>query len=120
MNGTRWSGENDANDSIKAELGRALDEARARLPDDVKLRRMWARAAQLDVGAREAFEGVAFEGDEGHMPTRRSRAPRWLGFVTGMASTAALAVACAVWLWPRHPSAPTVVAVRPVPAPERV
>ena len=111
MKGTRWTSEpprdEDVTDPVRAELGRALDEARKRLPDDVTLRRMWARAAQLE------GQGDALEADA---PVRRSRAPRWLGFVTGMASTAALAVACAVWLWPRHPSAPIAVAARPAPA----
>jgi len=105
VNGTRWTG--DESDSVTAELGRALDEARERLPDDVTLRRMWARAAQV--------EGMSAP-DELDVPARRARAPRWLGFVTGMASTAALAVACAVWLWPRHPSAPVAVATRTAPA----
>jgi len=105
VNGTRWTG--DENDPVAAELGRALDEARERLPDDVTLRRMWARAALAEGGGAP---------DELDAPVRRARAPRWLGFVTGMASTAALAVACAVWLWPRHPSAPVAVATRTAPA----
>ena len=105
MNGTRWTGHES--DAVTAELGRALDEARERLPDDVTLRRMWARAAQVEGGSAT---------DDLDVPVRRARAPRWLGFVTGMASTAALAVACAVWLWPRHPSAPVAVATRAAPA----
>jgi tetratricopeptide (TPR) repeat protein len=107
VNGTRWTG--NESDPVTAELGRALDEARERLPDDVTLRRMWAlaRAAQVEgLGATDDLD----------VPVRRARAPRWLGFVTGMASTAALAVACAVWLWPRHPSPPVAVATHATPA----
>ena len=109
MNGTRWTG--NETDPVAAELGRAIDEARERLPDDVTLRRMWARAAQVE------GLGAPNDADDLDVPQRRARAPRWLGFVTGMASTAALAVACAVWLWPRHPSAPVAVVARTAPAP---
>jgi ferric-dicitrate binding protein FerR (iron transport regulator) len=111
VNGTRWTG--NETDPVVAELGRAFDDARDRLPDDVTLRRMWARAAQVEV---EVVDGENAS-DDLDLPVRRARAPRWLGFVTGMASTAALAVACAVWLWPRHPSAPVVVAAHTTPAP---
>jgi tetratricopeptide (TPR) repeat protein len=71
----------DGDDPIAAELRRALDEAQQRVPDDVTLRRGWA-----------AFDS---------RPTAGRRATRLSWFAGGMASTAALALACAAWLWPR-------------------
>ncbi|HEY7375676.1 MAG TPA: FecR domain-containing protein [Polyangia bacterium] len=86
MNARGWP---DGDDPIAAELRRALDEAQQRLPDDVTLRRGWTA---IDSG-----------------PTARRRGARLSWFAGGMASTAALALACAAWLWPRNvesPSAP--------------
>jgi tetratricopeptide (TPR) repeat protein len=71
----------DGDDPIAAELRRALDEAQQRVPDDVTLRRGWAA---IDNG-----------------PTTRRRGARLSWFAGGMASTAAIALACAAWLWPR-------------------
>jgi FecR protein len=92
-------------DATKRELGAAFDEARARTPDDVTLRRMWARVAE-PVGEAAA---------DGELLVRAQRPPRWLWFAGGVASSAALAFALVAWLWPRHQ---TVVAARPVPAVE--
>jgi hypothetical protein len=91
-------------DAAARELGAALDEARANEADDVTLRRMWARVSQPALLA----------------PARASRPPRWLWFAGGVGTTAALALACAVWLWPRHEAAhgPATVAARvTLPAP---
>jgi tetratricopeptide (TPR) repeat protein len=71
----------DGDDAIAAELRRALDEAQRRVPDDVTLRRGWAA---IDT-----------------RPSAGRRAARLSWFAGGMASTAALALACAAWLWPR-------------------
>jgi hypothetical protein len=71
----------DGDDAIAAELRRALDEAQQRVPDDVTLRRGWAA---IDT-----------------RPSAGRRATRLSWFAGGMASTAALALACAAWLWPR-------------------
>src|SRR4029079_8698105 len=71
----------DGDDAIAAELRRALDDAQQRIPDDVTLRRGWAA---ID-----------------NRPTAGRRATRLSWFAGGMASTAALALACAAWLWPR-------------------
>ena len=71
----------DGDDAIAAELRRALDDAQQRIPDDVTLRRGWA-----------AIDNRATTG---------RRATRLSWFAGGMASTAALALACAAWLWPR-------------------
>jgi TolA-binding protein len=71
----------DGDDAIAAEVRRALDEAQQRVPDDVTLRRGWAA---IDT-----------------RPTAGRRAARLSWFAGGMASTAAVALACAAWLWPR-------------------
>ena len=71
----------DGDDAIAAELRRALDEAQQRIPDDVTLRR---GSAAIDT-----------------RPSAGRRAARLSWFAGGMASTAALALACAAWLWPR-------------------
>jgi TolA-binding protein len=71
----------DGDDSVAAELRRALDDAQERLPDDVTLRRGWAA---ID-----------------NQPASNRRGARLSWFAGGMASTAALALACAAWLWPR-------------------
>ncbi len=72
-------------DPVAAELGRALAEARAREPDDVTLRRMWARVSQPEL----------------QMPAPAAHPPRWLWFAGGVATTAALAVGATLWLLPR-------------------
>jgi hypothetical protein len=100
-NHTDWL---DGHDVASRELGLALDEARARSPDDVRLRRMWARVAEPD--------GVT--SPDGEAPVRAPRTPRWIWFAGGVASSAALAFALVAWLWPRHQPA---VAVRPAPTP---
>jgi hypothetical protein len=74
----------DGDDPIAVELRRAFDEAQLRIPDDVMLRRGWA-----------AISG---------RPTWRPRG--WSWFAGGMASTAAIAVACAALLWPRAVETP--------------
>jgi tetratricopeptide (TPR) repeat protein len=75
----------DGHDPVAAELRRALDEAERRVPDDVTLRRGWA----------------AFATRPGTRSTTGRRNARLSWFAGGMASTAALALACAAWLWPR-------------------
>src|SRR6185503_64880 len=82
----------DGDDAVAAELRRALDEAQQRLPDDVTVRRGWAAIGSRPSGAR--------------------RGARLSWFAGGMASTAALAMACAAWLWPRVVETPV--------SPERV
>jgi hypothetical protein len=61
-------------------LRRALDDAALRGPDDMTLRRGWTAVAE---------------------PTKPRRTRRWSWFAGGVASTAALAVVAALWLWPR-------------------
>jgi tetratricopeptide (TPR) repeat protein len=76
----------DGDDPVAAELRRALDEAQRRIPDEVTLRRGWAAIDNRPTGAR--------------------RATRLSWFAGGMASTAALGLACAAWLWPRDAQTP--------------
>lgn len=64
----------------EAELAAGLEQARARLPDEVTLRRLWGKIANPEL-------------------ERPARA-RWPWFVGGVVSSAALAVTLAVWLWP--------------------
>jgi hypothetical protein len=112
MSDQRWR---DAGDPVGREMDRALGEARDRVPDDVTMRRMWARVANVKAPALEG---------EGEIPTdvtvadlvrvRATRPPRWIWFAGGVGSTAAIAVAFVAWLWPRHELAPPAqVAVRP-------
>ncbi len=75
----------DGDDPIAVELRRAFDEAQLRGPDDVMLRRGWAAIS-------------------GRPTWRRPRG--WSWFAGGMASTAAVAVACAALLWPRAVETP--------------
>jgi tetratricopeptide (TPR) repeat protein len=82
----------DGNDPVAAELRRALDDAQRRVPDDVSVRRGWA-----------AF---------GNRPTAGRRSARLSWFAGGMASTAAVALACAAWLWPRVVQTPERTQVR--------
>ena len=76
----------DGDDPIAEELRRALDDAQQRLPDDVTLRRGWSA---IDAGAKIGRRGARLS---------------W--FAGGMASTAAVALACAAWLWPRNVDSP--------------
>jgi TolA-binding protein len=75
----------DGDDPIAVELRRAFDEAQLRGPNDVMLRRGWAA-----IVGRPAW--------------RRPRG--WSWFAGGMATTAAVAVACAALLWPRAVETP--------------
>jgi hypothetical protein len=78
MSDGRWL--DDATDGPEAELREALNEARARLPDQVALRRLWGRVAYPDLD-------------------RATRA-RWSWFVGGVITSSALALALAFCLWP--------------------
>ena len=72
----RWP---DGPDEVSAELRRALDEAALRGPDDMTLRRGWSAVAAP-------------------VPPARTRRGFW--FAGGVATTAALALAGSLWLWP--------------------
>jgi tetratricopeptide (TPR) repeat protein len=90
----------DGDDPVAVELRRALDEAQQRIPDDVTLRRGWTAI--------------------GNPPTTGRRGARLSWFAGGVASTAALALACAAWLWPRvveTPPSPDRVTRQAVPSP---
>jgi FecR protein/Tetratricopeptide repeat len=106
MSETPWrgldgGGHHEGGDNAEARLLRdALGDARARLPDDVTMRRMWARVSEP-----EALEA----------PVPPARPTRWGWFAGGIASTAALAVAGTLWLAPRLEPARAPVATR-VPA----
>jgi ferric-dicitrate binding protein FerR (iron transport regulator) len=78
----RWP---DGPDAVSAELRRALDEAALRGPDDMTLRRGWSAVAAP-------------------MPPARTRRGFW--FAGGVATTAALALAGALWLWPHATELP--------------
>jgi ferric-dicitrate binding protein FerR (iron transport regulator) len=73
----RWP---EGSDPTSAELRRALDEASLSGPDDMTLRRVWASVAA-----------------PAEPPPARSSG---LWFAGGVASTAALALVSAFWLWP--------------------
>jgi tetratricopeptide (TPR) repeat protein len=104
MSETRWP------DVQGTELDRALQEAREREPDDVTLRRMWARVSQPEL----------------LVPPPVAKRPRWISFAAGVGCTAALAGAAALWLLPRLDAKrapvvaarPPVVEVRSAPATE--
>jgi tetratricopeptide (TPR) repeat protein len=70
----------DGPDAVSAELRRALDEASLRGPDDMTLRRGWSAVAA---------------------PVRPARTRSGFWFAGGVATTAALVLAGALWLWPR-------------------
>jgi hypothetical protein len=116
MSGPGWR---DETEEAGRELARALDEARARVPDDMTLRRMWARVADVDVSPLAELDGGVELPVADVVRLRATRTPRWVWFAGGVGSTAALAFAFVAWLWPRHQAAP-VVAVRPAPAPAEV
>ena len=68
---------------VEAELAAALEEARARVPDEVTLRRLWSKIASPEL--------------------ERPARSRWPWFVGGVITSSALAVALSVWLVPMHP-----------------
>ena len=72
---SRWLTE-PAN-QVEADLAAALDEARARLPDEVTMRRLWSKVASPDL----------------ETPVRA----RWPWFVGGVVTSSALAVAVGIW-----------------------
>ena len=96
MNRQSWPGTSES-DPAEVFLRRALDDAALRGPDDVTLRRGWAAVAE---------------------PVKAPRARSWSWFAGGVATTAALALVCGLWLWPRaaatlalvSPAAPTAPA----------
>jgi hypothetical protein len=108
VSGRWWEGEGDP---ASEELRNGLEEARLRMPDDVTLRRMWAEVSRAEVASdadvAHPADAVALVAEAG----RRRRAPHWLWFAGGMASTAAVALAFA--LWPR-PVAPKTQLGTPV------
>jgi hypothetical protein len=119
----RWR---DGDDPLGSALDGAFAEARARVPDEVTMRRMWARVADVRAPEPEA-EDFSADFSASDLPvadlvrvraTRPRRLPRWAWFSGGVASTAALAFALVV-VW-RHqaPHQASDVATRPVTAPE--
>jgi len=101
----------DATSGLSALLHGALDDARARLPDDVTMRRMWARVSQPE--ELQSLEDLADLESRAPAP----RPARWPWFVGGIASTAAIAVAGTLWLAPRLEHARAPLATRVAPAP---
>ena len=103
MNGRSWPG-TSGSDPAEVFLRRALDDAARRAPDDVTLRRGWtAVAAPVKP------------------PPARSWSRSWSWFAGGVATTAALALVCGLWLWPR--AVATLALISPVttpPAPAQV
>lgn len=95
---TRWP---EGPDQVSVELRRALDEAALRGPDDMTLRRGWAAVANPP-----------------EPPRRTNRRGFW--FAGGVASTAALGVVVAVWLWPRAADRPLVARAKAPPHSESV
>jgi len=78
---SRWLTE-PAN-QVEADLGAALEEARARTPDEVTMRRLWSKVASPDL----------------ETPVRS----RWPWFVGGVVTSSALAVAVGIWVLPVLP-----------------
>ncbi|HVU49347.1 MAG TPA: FecR domain-containing protein [Polyangia bacterium] len=121
MKGSGSKGFRDQDDPVGRELDGAFAEARDRAPDDVTMRRMWARVADLEPGVGDgdvgeldlAASGVPVADMVRLRATRPARTLRWVWFAGGVGSTAALACAFVAWLWPRH-QLPPVVASRPV------
>jgi tetratricopeptide (TPR) repeat protein len=95
----------DQKSPAERELDGALADARRRLPDDVTLRRMWARlAANMpeEIVEDAPFAAADAAADAARDQARRSaRARRWFWFAGGVGSTAALAVAFVTWVGPR-------------------
>jgi tetratricopeptide (TPR) repeat protein len=90
---SRWLTE-PAN-QVEADLAAALDEARARLPDEVTMRRLWSKVASPDL----------------ETPVRA----RWPWFVGGVVTSSALAVAVGIWVLPLLPGAHHDITVTVVP-----
>ncbi|HVZ73878.1 MAG TPA: FecR family protein [Polyangia bacterium] len=94
-------------------LAGALEDARERLPDDVTMRRMWARVAEPELLVPPV-----------DVPMPRARTPRWFWFAGGVAlsTSAALAIAFFTWHGPQREVArlaaapPAPVAVAPTPS----
>ncbi len=80
---SRWLTE-PAN-QVEVDLASALDEARARVPDEVTMRRLWSKVASPDL----------------ETPVRS----RWPWFVGGVVTSSALAVAVGIWVLPLLPGA---------------
>ena len=103
MSETPWLEGKGETDAASKALRGALDDARARVPDEVTMRRMWARVSDPD-------------GLEAPAPVAHPR--RWPWFAGGVAGTAAVAVAGTLWLAPRleraRPSLATHVVAAPV------
>ena len=78
---SRWLTE-PAN-QVEADLAAALEEARARTPDEVTMRRLWSKVASPDL----------------ETPVRS----RWPWFVGGVVTSSALAVAVGIWVLPMLP-----------------
>src|SRR4051812_8503912 len=74
----RWV--DDATSGPEGDLRAGLADARARVPDEVALRRLWGKVAHPDLGR----------------PVR----PRWTWFAGGVISSAALGLALAFFFWP--------------------
>jgi hypothetical protein len=81
MNEGRWL--DGATSGPEAELRAGLDDARARLPDEVAMRRLWGKVEKIAAPER-----------------RRSGRPRWTWFAGGVISSAALALGLAFAFWP--------------------
>jgi hypothetical protein len=78
---SRWLTE-PANE-VEADLAAAFEEARARTPDEVTMRRLWSKVASPDL----------------ETPVRS----RWPWFVGGVVTSSALAVAVGIWVLPVLP-----------------
>jgi hypothetical protein len=87
----------DPANQVEADLAAALDAARARLPDEVTMRRLWSKVASPDV----------------EQPVRS----RWPWFISGVVTSSALAVAVGVWVLPMlvHPNTKLIFADAPGP-----
>jgi ferric-dicitrate binding protein FerR (iron transport regulator) len=116
VNDTRRPPDAAAKGPAERELDAALVEARRRLPDDVTLRRMWARLAgnlPEEIVEDAPFAAADAAADAARDAAMRSaRARRWFWFAGGVGTTAALAVAFVTWVAPRR--APVVAARTPV------
>jgi hypothetical protein len=99
---SRWLTE-PAN-QVEADLSAALEEARARTPDEVTMRRLWSKVASPDL----------------ETPVRS----RWPWFVGGVVTSSALAVAVGIWVLPVLPGPHHIITVSvvqertPAPGPD--